>query len=122
MRHKGHSKRLWRPWRGFIPARAAGGSRFTVCTAAPIYSGRGPRGVWVTWRWRLSKSMRRAHSPSPSRWHFRAAPEKLRKENRAAWLALAVYARVLEKLQREPVEDYRIDFEDGYGNRSDAEA
>jgi citrate lyase beta subunit len=32
-----------------------------------------------------------------------------------------VYARVLEKLQREPVEDYRIDFEDGYGNRSDAE-
>jgi citrate lyase beta subunit len=32
-----------------------------------------------------------------------------------------VYARVLEKLRREPVEDYRIDFEDGYGNRSDAE-
>jgi len=28
---------------------------------------------------------------------------------------------VLEKLQREPVEDFRIDFEDGYGNRPDAE-
>jgi citrate lyase beta subunit len=52
---------------------------------------------------------------------FRTSPEKLREENQAAWLALAVYARVLEKLQREPVEDFRIDFEDGYGNRSDAE-
>ena len=32
-----------------------------------------------------------------------------------------IYGRVLEKLQREPVEDFRIDFEDGYGNRPDAE-
>jgi len=32
-----------------------------------------------------------------------------------------VYARVAEKLQREPVEDFRIDFEDGYGTRPDAE-
>lgn len=29
--------------------------------------------------------------------------------------------RVLEKLAREPVEDYRVDFEDGYGVRPDAE-
>jgi citrate lyase beta subunit len=29
--------------------------------------------------------------------------------------------RVREKLAREPVEDYRIDFEDGYGNRPDTE-
>jgi citrate lyase beta subunit len=36
-------------------------------------------------------------------------------------LPSAVYERVLAKLDREPVEDYRIDFEDGYGNRSDAE-
>jgi citrate lyase beta subunit len=36
-------------------------------------------------------------------------------------LASAVHARVAEKLKREPVEDYRIDFEDGYGNRPDAE-
>jgi hypothetical protein len=28
-----------------------------------------------------------------------------------------VRARVVAKLQREPVEDFRIDFEDGYGNR-----
>lgn len=32
-----------------------------------------------------------------------------------------VYQRVIEKLRREPVEDFRIDFEDGYGNRPDAE-
>jgi len=32
-----------------------------------------------------------------------------------------VYARVQEKLKREAVEDFRIDFEDGYGIRSDAE-
>jgi citrate lyase beta subunit len=36
-------------------------------------------------------------------------------------IADVVYARVLEKLKREPVEDFRIDFEDGYGNRPDDE-
>jgi citrate lyase beta subunit len=36
-------------------------------------------------------------------------------------LATSIYARVREKLQREPVEDFRLDFEDGYGNRPDAE-
>jgi citrate lyase beta subunit len=32
-----------------------------------------------------------------------------------------IWQRVREKLQREPVEDFRVDFEDGYGNRSDDE-
>ncbi len=32
-------------------------------------------------------------------------------------LAGTIYQRVTEKLEREPVEDFRIDFEDGYGNR-----
>jgi len=36
-------------------------------------------------------------------------------------LAEPVYARVAEKLAREPVEDFRIDFEDGYGTRPDAD-
>jgi len=36
-------------------------------------------------------------------------------------LADTVYARVLAKLEREPVEDFRIDFEDGYGTRPDSE-
>ncbi len=52
---------------------------------------------------------------------FAKSPEKLRLENRAAWLAHKIYSGVLEKLKREPVEDFRIDFEDGYGNRPDAE-
>jgi hypothetical protein len=30
-------------------------------------------------------------------------------------------ARIVDKLNREPVEDFRLDFEDGYGNRSDEE-
>ena len=36
-------------------------------------------------------------------------------------LVRAVYQRTIAKLEREPVEDYRIDFEDGYGNRTDTE-
>jgi citrate lyase beta subunit len=35
--------------------------------------------------------------------------------------AKSVHERVEAKLQREPVEDFRIDFEDGYGHRPDAE-
>jgi citrate lyase beta subunit len=50
-----------------------------------------------------------------------ADPVRAQKENRPAWLAHAVYRRVREKLHREPVEDYHIDFEDGYGNRPDEE-
>ncbi|WP_329459204.1 DUF6986 family protein [Streptomyces sp. NBC_01497] len=36
-------------------------------------------------------------------------------------LAQPVYDRVRAKLAREPVEDLRVDFEDGYGTRADAE-
>jgi citrate lyase beta subunit len=36
-------------------------------------------------------------------------------------LAGRISERVVSKLEREPVEDFRIDFEDGYGNRPDAE-
>lgn len=38
-----------------------------------------------------------------------------------AELAAKVYGRVRHKLEHEAVEDFRIDFEDGYGNRPDAE-
>lgn len=48
-------------------------------------------------------------------------PEKIKKENFAAWFAWTIYQRTIEKLQREPVEDFRIDFEDGYGIRSNKE-
>ena len=36
-------------------------------------------------------------------------------------LARLIYPRVVGKLTREPIEDLRIDFEDGFGNRSDEE-
>ncbi len=36
-------------------------------------------------------------------------------------LADTIYERVLEKLNREAIEDFRIDFEDGYGTRPDEE-
>ena len=36
-------------------------------------------------------------------------------------LAKNVYERVREKLKQEAVEDFRIDFEDGFGHRPDAE-
>ena len=47
--------------------------------------------------------------------------EAVRAVSSPAWLAHTVYTRVIEKLRREPVEDFRIDFEDGYGNRPDDE-
>ena len=36
-------------------------------------------------------------------------------------IADAVHRRITDKLASEPIEDYRIDFEDGYGHRSDDE-
>jgi citrate lyase beta subunit len=48
-------------------------------------------------------------------------PETFRRNNTTAWMAHVVYGRVVAKVKREPVEDFRIDFEDGYGNRPDAE-
>jgi citrate lyase beta subunit len=50
-----------------------------------------------------------------------ASDADLRRDRPHAWLARAVYERVREKLEREPVEDFRIDYEDGYGVRPDAE-
>jgi citrate lyase beta subunit len=38
-----------------------------------------------------------------------------------ASFAQKLYDRITEKLRREPVEDFRLDYEDGYGNRLDAE-
>ena len=48
-------------------------------------------------------------------------PEAARRENPPAFFAHTIYRRIREKLGREPVEDLRIDFEDGYGNRRDGE-
>lgn len=47
--------------------------------------------------------------------------DRVKAGNYAAWFAWTVYQRTVEKLRNEPVEDFRIDFEDGYGFRTDAE-
>lgn len=47
--------------------------------------------------------------------------DDVRKKHPKAWLAYTIYERVVSKLNDEPLEDFRIDFEDGYGNRPDAE-
>jgi citrate lyase beta subunit len=47
--------------------------------------------------------------------------EKVKAENFPAWFAWTIYNGTIEKLKREPIEDFRIDFEDGYGIRSDEE-
>jgi hypothetical protein len=48
-------------------------------------------------------------------------PEKLRRDHFPVWFAWNVHRKTIEKLRSEPVEDFRIDFEDGYGFRSDEE-
>ena len=46
---------------------------------------------------------------------------KVKEENFPAWFAWTIYNRTIDKLKREPIEDFRIDFEDGYGIRSNEE-
>lgn len=43
--------------------------------------------------------------------------EEERKKD-SAWLAYTTYNKVINKLKTEALEDFRIDFEDGFGNRS----
>src|SRR5688572_21116974 len=46
---------------------------------------------------------------------------ELNRKKEPAWLAYAVYNKIIRKLETEAVEDFRIDFEDGFGNRPDEE-
>ena len=101
--------------RAATPANPALGSRCTRCTAAPSSSPptRSPssassRGA----RW---TNTRPTHTRSPRRSGCR------RRDDAGARLAQSVHERVRDKLQREAVEDFRIDYEDGYGVRPDAE-
>ncbi|HMO04834.1 MAG TPA: phosphoenolpyruvate kinase [Kiritimatiellia bacterium] len=49
------------------------------------------------------------------------SPARVKAAQPEVWLLHTVYQRVVAKLKHEAVEDFRIDFEDGYGNRPDAE-
>jgi hypothetical protein len=52
---------------------------------------------------------------------FEKNDASMKATNEPAWFAYTIYNRVIGKLRTEPVEDFRIDFEDGYGNRPDHE-
>jgi citrate lyase beta subunit len=49
-----------------------------------------------------------------------AMTETQRKQEHA-WLSYTIYNKIIAKLKVEAIEDFRIDFEDGFGNRPDAE-
>lgn len=48
-------------------------------------------------------------------------PAKAKQYDPTSWFAWTIYQKTLAKLASEPVEDFRIDFEDGYGYRPDEE-
>lgn len=52
---------------------------------------------------------------------LKADAAKVKRKDRSAWYAWMIFQRTIEKLRNEPIEDLRIDFEDGYGFRSDEE-
>jgi citrate lyase beta subunit len=50
--------------------------------------------------------------------------DRMSEKNRrleSAWLSYSIYSKIIKKLKKEAVEDFRIDFEDGFGNRPDDE-
>jgi len=68
---------------------------------------------------RLTETARetlKAFAPTPQ-----SLAEALGKDFQNEGFWSKVHARITQKLEREAVEDFRIDFEDGYGNRPDAE-
>jgi citrate lyase beta subunit len=50
-----------------------------------------------------------------------ATMSETQRKQEPAWLAYTVYNKIIAKLKAEAVEDFRIDFEDGFGNRPDEE-
>ncbi len=82
----------------------------TVYGGAQIFSADTARKLGAT-----ALNTLKEYAPTPS--HF---AKTLRLTGKASHHKL-IYQRVVEKLKREPVEDFRIDFEDGYGNRPDEE-
>lgn len=95
-------------WRGVTPETPAPGSPSTPCTSPATCSPPTPSAPGAT-------GPRRPRRARPDAASF-AAVLGLTDD-----LAEPVYDRVRAKLEREPIEDLRVDFEDGYGPRPDAE-
>ena len=69
--------------------------------------------------WSVARKALDEFAPTPA--DFADALDLPIPEGASADFAREVYDRVRAKLRREAVEDFRIDFEDGYGNRPDDE-
>ncbi len=70
----------------------------------------------------LEGAYRLDDSKSPEQWAAEYLALKGEEAvNHPARLSYEVYRKVSRKLQTEAIEDFRIDFEDGYGNRSNEE-
>ena len=69
----------------------------------------------------LPGSSELARDESGAKSRYITDPEALRRDDPTTWLAITVYDRVRGKLEAEPVEDFRLDFEEGYGHRPDNE-
>lgn len=52
---------------------------------------------------------------------LKESADKMRHREHAAWFAWTVYQKTIGKLKTDAIEDFRIDFEDGYGFRSNDE-
>ena len=87
----------------------ASASRCTPSTSRPTAATRGLAGDWGA----QALAALAEHGPS--------AAELAEGLGLPAGLMAQLYDRVRGKLEREPIEDLRIDFEDGYGHRSDGE-
>jgi citrate lyase beta subunit len=72
---------------------------------------------------KLGESARQSfkHDAPDAATFARAIDVRATDPQRQEWLERTVYERVGAKLAREAVEDFRLDFEDGYGNRPDRE-
>ena len=61
---------------------------------------------------------RRAHATELLDLAANGSLAALKDKDKDAWLAATVFQRVLHKIESEPIEDFRIDFEDGFGVRT----
>ena len=86
-------------------------------TAKKIFLGYAPDSVTLSQALQLKGWNKLPENPAGKKWLLEQLPENYE----PSWLAETVWSRVLKKLDQEPVEDFRIDFEDGFGVRDDKE-
>jgi hypothetical protein len=105
-------ERFWRRYPGDSGARQA---VHTVYGGAHLFTAETPKKLGE-----LALKSLDAYAPDPSTFSEAIGLSAKHADSRGE-LAGKVLSRVRDKLHREPVEDFRIDFEDGYGNRADEE-